>query len=290
MISAEEYREKIEAALSGCFSFDEKLPQKGLAEAMRYSLLAGGKRIRPMLVLEFCRIAGGDVEKAMGAALGIEMLHTYSLIHDDLPCMDNDALRRGKPTNHIVFGESTATLAGDALQSQAFSAIMHSELSDKAKVKCAAILADAAGYRGMCQGQYLDIEAEGRRLTAAELDEVNAHKTGALLSAACMIGVAAAEGSEAQLKTARIFGRKLGLAFQIRDDVLDVISSSDVLGKPVGSDAKEEKNTYMELFGHEECDRRVRELTAEAVAALESGFDDVQLLRDLALSLEKRMN
>lgn len=262
----------------------------GLAPSMLYSLMAGGKRIRPVLTLEFSRLSGGSIEKTLPAACAIEMIHTYSLIHDDLPCMDNDALRRGKPTNHIVFGESTATLAGDALQSQAFSAIMHSELSDKAKVKCAAILADAAGYRGMCQGQYLDIEAEGRRLTAAELDEVNAHKTGALLSAACMIGVAAAEGSEAQLKTAGIFGRKLGLAFQIRDDVLDVISSSDVLGKPVGSDAKEEKNTYMELFGHEECDRRVRELTAEAVAALESGFDDVQLLRDLALSLEKRMS
>ena len=262
----------------------------GLAPSMLYSLMAGGKRIRPVLTLEFSRLSGGSIEKTLPAACAIEMIHTYSLIHDDLPCMDNDALRRGKPTNHIVFGESTATLAGDALQSQAFSAIMHSELSDKAKVKCAEILADAAGYRGMCQGQYLDIEAEGRRLTAAELDEVNAHKTGALLSAACMIGVAAAEGSEAQLKTARIFGRKLGLAFQIRDDVLDVISSSDVLGKPVGSDAKEEKNTYMELFGHEECDRRVRELTAEAVAALESGFDDVQLLRDLALSLEKRMS
>ena len=262
----------------------------GLAPSMLYSLMAGGKRIRPVLTLEFSRLSGGSIEKTLPAACAIEMIHTYSLIHDDLPCMDNDDLRRGKPTNHIVFGESTATLAGDALQSQAFSAIMHSELSDKAKVKCAAILADAAGYRGMCQGQYLDIEAEGRRLTAAELDEVNAHKTGALLSAACMIGVAAAEGSEAQLKTARIFGRKLGLAFQIRDDVLDVISSSDVLGKPVGSDAKEEKNTYMELFGHEECDRRVRELTAEAVAALEIGFDDVQLLRDLALSLEKRMS
>lgn len=262
----------------------------GLAPSMLYSLMAGGKRIRPVLTLEFSRLSGGSIEKTLPAACAIEMIHTYSLIHDDLPCMDNDALRRGKPTNHIVFGESTATLAGDALQSQAFSAIMHSELSDKAKVKCAAILADAAGYRGMCQGQYLDIEAEGRRLTAAELDEVNAHKTGALLSAACMIGVAAAEGSEAQLKTAGIFGRKLGLAFQIRDDVLDVISSSDVLGKPVGSDAKEEKITYMELFGHEECDRRVRELTAEAVAALESGFDDVQLLRDLALSLEKRMS
>ena len=262
----------------------------GLAPSMLYSLMAGGKRIRPVLTLEFSRLSGGSIEKTLPAACAIEMIHTYSLIHDDLPCMDNDALRRGKPTNHVVFGESTATLAGDALQSQAFSAIMHSELSDKAKVKCAAILADAAGYRGMCQGQYLDIEAEGRRLTAAELDEVNAHKTGALLSAACMIGVAAAEGSEAQLKTAGIFGRKLGLAFQIRDDVLDVISSSDVLGKPVGSDAKEEKNTYMELFGHEECDRRVRELTAEAVAALESGFDDVQLLRDLALSLEKRMS
>ena len=262
----------------------------GLAPSMLYSLMAGGKRIRPVLTLEFSRLSGGSIEKTLPAACAIEMIHTYSLIHDDLPCMDNDDLRRGKPTNHIVFGESTATLAGDALQSQAFSAIMHSELSDKAKVKCAEILADAAGYRGMCQGQYLDIEAEGRRLTAAELDEVNAHKTGALLSAACMIGVAAAEGSEAQLKTARIFGRKLGLAFQIRDDVLDVISSSDVLGKPVGSDAKEEKNTYMELFGHEECDRRVRELTAEAVAALESGFDDVQLLRDLALSLEKRMS
>lgn len=262
----------------------------GLAPSMLYSLMAGGKRIRPVLTLEFSRLSGGSIEKTLPVACAIEMIHTYSLIHDDLPCMDNDALRRGKPTNHIVFGESTATLAGDALQSLAFSAIMHSELPDAAKVKCAAILADAAGYRGMCQGQYLDIEAEGRRLSASELDEVNAHKTGALLGAACMIGVAAAGGSDAQMKAAKTFGRKLGLAFQIRDDVLDVISSSDVLGKPVGSDAKEEKNTYMELFGHEECDRRVRELTAEAISALESGFEDVHLLKELALSLEKRMN
>lgn len=262
----------------------------GLAPSMLYSLMAGGKRVRPTLALEFARITGGSFEKALPAACAIEMIHTYSLIHDDLPCMDDDDLRRGKPTNHIVFGESTATLAGDALQSLAFSAIMHSELPDAVKVKCAGILADAAGYRGMCQGQYLDIEAEGRRLSAPELDEINDHKTGALLSAACMMGVAAAEGSEAQMKAAEEFGRKLGLAFQIRDDVLDVISSTEELGKPVGSDAEEEKNTYMELFGRDECEKRIHELTAEAISALERGFDDVQLLKELALSLEKRKN
>lgn len=262
----------------------------GLAPSMLYSLMAGGKRIRPVLTLEFARISGGSIEKTLPAACAIEMIHTYSLIHDDLPCMDDDELRRGKPTNHIVFGESTAVLAGDALQSLAFSTIMHSELPDEAKVKCAAVLADAAGYRGMCQGQYLDIEAEGRRLTGPELDEVNANKTGALLSAACIIGVAAAGGSEARLKAAKKFGSKLGLAFQIRDDVLDVISTSEELGKPIGSDAKEEKNTYMALFGRDDCEKRIRELTSEAVSALESGFEDVQFLKELALSLEKRKN
>ena len=154
-----------------------------LVDAMRYSVMGGGKRIRPMLVLEFCRLSGGDVSEALPVACAIEMLHTYSLIHDDLPCMDNDALRRGKPTNHIVYGECTATLAGDALQAEAFGTILRSRLSNERRAACAEDLANAVGLDGMCGGQYLDMIGEGKVLTEDQLDDINTRKTGALLIA-----------------------------------------------------------------------------------------------------------
>ena len=160
----------------------------GLAESMRYSLLAGGKRIRPVLALAFCDALGGDIEKALPAACALEMIHTYSLIHDDLPCMDDDVLRRGKPTNHVVYGECTATLAGDALQSLAFETLASAPLESGRIVRCLKILSEAAGYRGMCQGQFLDMEGEGKSLTAEELTHINNLKTGALLSGACRMG------------------------------------------------------------------------------------------------------
>ena len=262
----------------------------GLAESMRYGLLAGGKRIRPVLALAFCDALGGDIEKALPAACALEMIHTYSLIHDDLPCMDDDVLRRGKPTNHVVYGECTATLAGDALQSLAFETLASAPLESGRIVRCLRILSEAAGYRGMCQGQFLDMEGEGKSLTAEELTHINNLKTGALLSAACRMGAAAAGADEKQLEAAGTFGSLLGLAFQIRDDVLDVISTDAELGKSVGSDVQEHKNTYMALLGMEGCNREISRLTASAVAVLEENFTDTAFLSDLARSLAERVN
>ena len=287
-MTTEEYRQRIEQALEACFQTREDFPLKGLAEAMRYSLLAGGKRVRPMLVLEFCRIAGGDTELAMPVACAIEMLHTYSLIHDDLPCMDNDDLRRGKPTNHKVFGECTAVLAGDTLQAEAFGTILRSELPTDRKAACAEILAGAVGIDGMCGGQFLDMQWEGRKLTEQELTEINSRKTGALLVAACQMGVAAAGGSSAMMDAAGHFGAAIGMAFQIRDDVLDVISTAEVLGKPIGSDVQESKNTYMALMGKEGCEKTIANLTAFAKQVLSEAFDDTDFLCALADALSTR--
>ena len=260
----------------------------GLSESMRYSLLAGGKRIRPILALEFCNICGGDVRKALDAACAIEMVHTYSLIHDDLPCMDNDDLRRGKPTNHVVYGECTATLAGDALQAYAFETIFESSLSDSVKAKCALALSKAIGPSGMCYGQYLDMIGEGKKLSTEELDFINYHKTGDLIAASCMIGCICAEASDDIIAEAGDFGYKIGLAFQIRDDMLDVISSSEELGKPVGSDADENKNTYMELLGEKLCADKVEELTSSAINILHTFFKNSENLEFLAKQLESR--
>lgn len=289
-MTVEDYRLKIEAALEQCFRLPENLPQAGLAEAMRYSLLAGGKRIRPMLVLEFCRIAGGDMEMAMPVACAIEMLHTYSLIHDDLPCMDNDELRRGKPTNHVVYGECTATLAGDTLQAEAFGTILRSDLPAERRAACAGILADAVGLDGMCCGQYLDMIWEGRDITEQELTDINSRKTGALLAAACQMGVAAAGGSQRMLDSAGHFGAALGMAFQIRDDMLDVLSTEEELGKPIGSDVQEHKNTYMVLLGKDGCEKTVQKITKFAKDILKEGFEDTAFLEELADALSVRDN
>ena len=287
-MTLKEYKILIDAKLAEYFRADD-MPQAGLFESMRYSLNAGGKRIRPILVLEFCRITGGDCDKALPAACAIEMLHTYSLIHDDLPCMDNDDLRRGKPTNHVVYGECTATLAGDALQAEAFGTILRSELPAEARAECARILADAVGADGMCGGQFLDMIGENKILTAQELDEINSRKTGALLIAACTMGVAAAGGSDKQLEAAAMFGAAIGAAFQIRDDMLDVISTSEQLGKPIGSDAQEHKNTYMALYGADRCMEMIKKLTEQAKAVLNEAFDDTAFLCELADSMVTRM-
>lgn len=287
-MTLKEYKVLIDTKLAEYFRADD-MPQAGLFEAMCYSLNAGGKRIRPILVLEFCRITGGDCDKSLPVACAIEMLHTYSLIHDDLPCMDNDDLRRGKPTNHVVYGECTATLAGDALQAEAFGTILRSELPAEARAECARILADAVGADGMCGGQFLDMIGENKLLTADELDEINSRKTGALLIAACTMGVAAAGGNEKQSEAARRFGAAIGAAFQIRDDMLDVISTSEQLGKPIGSDAQEHKNTYMALYGTERCMKMIEKLTEVAKAALNEAFDDTAFLCELADSMVTRM-
>ena len=290
MMTANEYKEKIDAALSRCFAVEDDFPLNGLADAMRYSLLAGGKRIRPMLVLEFCRISGGNVEAAIPVACAIEMLHTYSLIHDDLPCMDNDDLRRARPTNHKVFGECTATLAGDALQAEAFGTILRSSLPADRRAACAEALANAVGLDGMCGGQYLDMIGEGKRLSQDELDAINTRKTGALLTAACVMGVCAAGGSEAQKEAAAHYGAAFGMAFQIRDDMLDVLSTEGELGKPIGSDQQEHKNTYMVLLGEERCAEMVEKLSSFAKSVLAESFTETDFLCELADSMARRRN
>ena len=287
---AEEYKQLVDGALADCFLTQEDYPVRGLAEAMRYSLLAGGKRVRPMLLLEFCRLSGGEIVEALPVACAIEMLHTYSLIHDDLPCMDNDALRRGRPTNHVIYGECTATLAGDALQAEAFGTILRSSLPAERRAACAEYLADAVGLDGMCGGQYLDMLGEGEILSREALDEINTRKTGALLIAACRMGVASAGGSEEQLEAAALYGAAIGAAFQIRDDMLDVLSTEQELGKPIGSDREERKNTYMALLGEAGCAAMVEKLTARAKEALNAAFEDTAFLCALADSLAARRN
>ena len=291
----EEARELTEARLRTFFSGG------GLEEAMRYSLLAGGKRIRPILTMKFCEAAGGTLEEALDFGCGVEMLHTYSLIHDDLPCMDNDDLRRGMPTNHKKFGECVAILAGDALQAAAFQTV----LSVKGKwrhggkaavVMAAKILAEAAGETGMCGGQYWDTAGDGQPRTAEDLTDINNKKTGALLRAACMMGICASMGrrevDESCMDAAWHYATNLGLAFQIRDDILDAVSTAEELGKPVGSDAANQKATYVNLLGVEACEALVLDYTVRAKEALDAGrwLGDTAFLRELADSLAVRKN
>ncbi len=268
--------------------FDGDIPQKELTQAMRYSLLAGGKRIRPVLVLGFCEASGGDMDRALPAACAVEMLHTYSLIHDDLPCMDNDSLRRGKPTNHVVYGECTATLAGDALQAEAFRTLLSSPLPPERTVKMGQFLGAAAGVYGICGGQILDIAAEGKAAGRDELENIHALKTASLLVACAKIGVAAAGGDELQLEYAGKYAHYLGMAFQIRDDILDVVSTTGELGKPVGSDKKSGKSTFVSLYGVKKCEELVRDNTFKAAEAVKKGFKDSDFLVWLAEYLAGR--
>ena len=279
-------KQQVEQALLQAIARDEHV-LNGLWEVMEYSLMAGGKRIRPVLVLEFCRAAGGQPEAALPAACAVEMLHTYSLIHDDLPCMDDDDLRRGRPTSHVKFGEWKALLAGDALQAEALRILLCSEMAADRRAACAALLARAAGVQGICGGQYLDLEGEGQSLSQAQLTEIHRRKTCSLLSAACQMGVAAAGGNEAMQEAADRYGQALGMAFQIRDDMLDELGNQGKLGKPVGSDRAEGKTTFLTLYGPERCQALVEQLTAEA-KEYAARFDDGGFLSWLADQLAVR--
>ncbi len=267
---------------------DRMLPRLDrLTESMRYSLLAGGKRLRPILTLEFCRACGGDAAAALDAACAIEMLHTSSLIHDDLPAMDDDELRRGKPTNHVVYGEWLALLAGDALQAEAYAAILRSDSPPLVRAEAARILAEAAGYRGICGGQFLDLDGEERTLTEEEIYALNDGKTASLIAAACMMGCVCAEAYD-KLPAADACGRAMGAAFQLRDDLLDVESSTSELGKPVGSDAKNGKSTLLALRGADFCRDLVRARTEEALAILRKDFGAPEFLLWLTEQLAGR--
>lgn len=282
------YSAQVEQALEDCVSA-VGTKYDLLIEAMRYSLIAGGKRLRPLLVLEFCRVCGGDTIKALPFACAVEMIHTYSLIHDDLPCMDDDDLRRGKPTNHKVYGEATAVLAGDALLTAAFEMMAEHRdgLNAERVLEAVDCLSHAAGAAGMVGGQILDMEGEERSLSVPELELTQSLKTGALIRAAAEIGCILAGGTPEQRAAVREYAQCIGRAFQVRDDMLDVTSTDEELGKPIGSDAENGKTTFVTALGLEGCAALVEQLTHRAVDAL-SGFDHPEFHVWLAYQLAGR--
>lgn len=279
------YRSYIEEYLTKWMATFNDEPQQRLYEAMSYSLLGGGKRIRPILTLEFCRLCCGNYEKAAPFAAAIEMIQTYSLIHDDLPAMDNDDYRRGKLTNHKVYGEGIAILAGDALLTDAFSCAASADLPGDKVAFAISVLANNTGSLGMVGGQVLDIMSEQRQLTEQEVLDIQTRKTGALINASCALGVIAGGGTQEQLQAACSFAGLLGLAFQIRDDMLDVIGTQEEMGKGVGTD--ETKNTFVRLYGLEKCEELVQKYTDQAIDCLKV-FEDTDYLVGLANYLTGR--
>ena len=282
----EEYRLYIEECLAHCYDNYRNEPQEPLFKAMEYSLLAGGKRLRPIFALDFCRMCGGDPKDAVPFAMAMEMIHTYSLIHDDLPSMDNDDFRRGRPTNHKVFGEAMAILAGDALLTDAFRVAASAQLKDPSRMgEAIRILADCSGSNGMVGGQVLDIMSEERQISEQEIIDIQSRKTGALIRAACMLGVVAGNSDAQKMEAARTFADALGLAFQIRDDMLDVIGTQEEMGQGVGTDAV--KNTFVRLYGLEKCEEYVQTYTQKAIDAL-SVFEESAYMKEVAMSLTTR--
>lgn len=255
--------------------------QQSVVKAMRYSLSNGGKRLRPILVLEFCKMCGGDIQKAIAFACAIEYIHTYSLIHDDLPCMDDDDLRRGNPSCHKMYGQATALLAGDALLTHAFELAADADLPDSKKVMAVSLLSQNAGVGGMIGGQVLDLKFESGEPSISDLLSVHKLKTGALISAACLLGCIAANADEQQMLAASKFAYYLGIAFQIKDDLLDVLGDEEKLGKPVGSDKENNKTTYVTLVGEKRAQEDVLRLTDNAVAQLVN-FNNTDFIEALA--------
>ncbi len=268
---ADTYRELTEQTLGTLC--DEYLPQTSeVCRAARYSLLGGGKRVRGILVLAVCELLGGNVRHAAPLAAGIEMLHCYSLIHDDLPCMDNDDFRRGRPSCHKAFGEATALLAGDALLTAAFELVADAPLPAEARADAVKSLAFAAGGRGMVLGQELDLRVERGPASEEELRAVHRGKTGALINAAVQMGAAAAGADRGDRTALEAYAFDLGLVFQIVDDVLDATSTQQALGKPAGSDAANGKTTFATLYGPQKAMALAEEVTARACGALEKRY------------------
>jgi farnesyl diphosphate synthase len=265
----------------------------GLGEAMRYAVLDGGKRLRPLLVLAASEAVAGHPGAALRSACAVELIHAYSLVHDDLPCMDNDILRRGKPTVHVKFGQAQALLAGDALQALAFELLAPEgdEVPVAMQARLCRLLARAAGYDGMAGGQAIDLASVGQALTEEQLRRMHCLKTGALLQASVMMGAACGEAAPATLAALADYGRAVGLAFQVVDDILDVTSDAATLGKTIGKDAANEKPTYVSLLGLDAARRHAAELGAQARAALQaSGLRDAAALQALAAMVVDRHN
>lgn len=267
-------------------------PAHELYNAMRYSLFAGGKRIRPILCIASAEAVGGTSDDVMPVACAFEMIHTYSLIHDDLPAMDDDELRRGKPTNHMVYGEAIAILAGDGLLTEAFRVMASPELIARAGAerfrRVLEVVASAAGAKGMVLGQALDIRAEGKKIETSHMKIIHEHKTGALLRASVAAGAILGRGSDEQIDQIDKYGKYIGLAFQISDDILDIEGSTEELGKQTGVDAERGKNTYPSNYGMENAKTMLKEITANAVEAI-SGFDTkADILRQIAFYIMER--
>lgn len=265
-------------------------PSNKLASAMRYSLLLGGKRIRPVMTLATCELFHQPVTNALPAACALEMIHTYSLIHDDLPAMDDDDLRRGHPTNHKVYGEAVAILAGDGLLTESFSCLSDPkwQLSDHHKIRIIHCIAQASGAYGMVAGQVLDMEHEGIDCNEQQLENIHLHKTGKLILAAILSGAHAAHADPEQLQTLETFGRKIGLAFQIADDILDVTATTEVLGKNAKSDLKKKKSTYPSLIGLEKSKEKAELLLKDSLILLSSFGERAWFLKELATLIVRR--
>ncbi|HEX7888002.1 MAG TPA: farnesyl diphosphate synthase [Ramlibacter sp.] len=282
--------QRVEEALSAWVPADAPA---GLGEAMRYAVLDGGKRLRPLLVLGAAEAVGGHPQAALRAGCAVELIHAYSLVHDDMPCMDNDILRRGKPTVHVAFGQATALLAGDALQALAFELLAPDDagIPDRTQARLCRLLAQAAGQAGMAGGQAIDLAAVGRSLTEDELRHMHRLKTGALLQASVMMGAACGEASPAAAAGLETYGRALGLAFQVVDDILDVTADSATLGKTAGKDAAQDKPTYVSLLGLEPARAYALELLGQARSALATtGLPDTRALLALAEMVVHREN
>jgi len=264
----------------------------GLGEAMRYAVLGGGKRLRPLLVLASCAAVNGDSFAAMRAACAVELIHAYSLVHDDMPCMDNDVLRRGKPTTHVAFGEAQAMLAGDAMQALAFDVLTPDDgIAPALQARLCALLARSSGYDGMAGGQAIDLASIGKQLDECTLRDMHRRKTGVLLQASVMMGAACGPASSQATQALSDYGAALGLAFQVVDDILDVTQESHVLGKTAGKDQDANKPTYVSVLGLEPARKLAQELRGEAKRALvASGLADVSHLSLLADSVVERVN
>ncbi len=286
-----EKKKRVEQHLYTYFTSCENL-QKTVFEAADYSLKAGGKRLRPVLLLEACQLFGGEEKDAMAFACALEMIHTYSLIHDDLPAMDDDDFRRGKPTNHVVYGEGLAILAGDGLLNHAYE-VMIRETMNAGPLKDRYLtamheIATAAGIHGMIAGQVVDLESENKSVPLETVDFIHAHKTGAMITASLVAGAVIGGASEADLLKIRHYGRNIGMAFQIIDDILDIIGDQDKLGKDIGSDAEKQKSTYPSILGLEESRRIAQELLRESKEILADYGDQGAFLKALSDFLANR--
>ena len=283
-----EWKKRADLVEEGILRELKKVPayDETLEKAMEYSLMAGGKRLRPVLLMAAADAVGKDGAAFLTTGCAIEMIHTYSLIHDDLPAMDNDDYRRGKPTNHKVFGDGIAVLAGDALLTLAFEVMLRQEgAAPETLVTVVSEMSRAAGPYGMVGGQVLDIEGEGRRLDLTALRKIHMGKTGALFCAAIRSGAILAGAKEEELAALTLYAERFGLAFQITDDILDVTGDEAAIGKPVGSDVRNEKATYVTLTSLEEAKKLAEDAVEEAVAALDIFGERAAFLRDLALFL-----